>query len=193
LVAAGQHRRILVITTDKVRAGISRIESYAIFSDGAASCLVTDEWAAGDCYRILGSGGSTTSGNLDYGGEISADLAVAVNRQLLAGQQLEVADLVALMHANLVIPVLSMKERQAGFSADQLYLDNIRRFGHCFAADPLINLVDRVALGHVRVGDHLMLATSVPGERYSMLLQCQVLTGDEPGVRQPAEQSGASR
>jgi 3-oxoacyl-[acyl-carrier-protein] synthase III len=64
-----------------------------------------------------------------------------------------------------------MKERQAGFTAGQLYLDNITRLGHCFAADPLINLVDRAALGHIEAGSHCMLASSVPGSRIGVLLK----------------------
>jgi len=68
-------------------------------------------------------------------------------------------------------PLLVMKERQAGFREDQLYLDNIVRIGHCFAADPLINLVDRAALGHLLEGHYCMLAASVPGARFGVLLQ----------------------
>jgi 3-oxoacyl-[acyl-carrier-protein] synthase III len=64
-----------------------------------------------------------------------------------------------------------MKERQAGFSADQLYLGNIARIGHCFAADPLINLVDRAALGEIGDGSYCLLATSVPGSRAGALLR----------------------
>lgn len=175
LVRAGRHRRMLVITTDRVPQDGSRIEPFAIFSDGAASCLVTDEPVAGTCYDLLASASRSTLDRLDYGGEISADLAVAVSSSLLADRSMAVTELSALMHLNLVIPLISLKERQAGFTADQLYLDNISRFGHCFAADPLINLVDRVALGHVQTGDRLMLAASVPGERHSVLLQCRVL------------------
>ena len=195
LVRAGRHRRMLVITTDRVPRGVSRIESFAIFSDGAASCLVTDEPVAGTCYDVLGSASCSTLDRLDYGGEISADLAVAVNRSLLEDQSLRASELSALMHTNLVIPVISMKERQAGFTAEQLYLDNISRFGHCFAADPLINLVDRVALGHVQAGDHLMLVASVPGERHSVLLQCRVLADVAPGLAEacPATMAGSSR
>jgi 3-oxoacyl-[acyl-carrier-protein] synthase-3 len=63
-----------------------------------------------------------------------------------------------------------MKERQAGFSREQLYLDNIPRLGHCFAADPLINLVDRTERGDVRPGRYCLLAASVPGSRLGALL-----------------------
>ena len=45
------------------------------------------------------------------------------------------------------------------------------RIGHCFAADPLINLADREELGHVGAGGYCLLASSVPGSRIGALLQ----------------------
>ena len=90
---------------------------------------------------------------------------------LLEPHGLKLGDVAALLHANLFKPVLMMKERQAGFSADQLYLDNIPRLGHCFAADPLINLVDRAARGDIGPGGYGLLAASVPGSRIGALLR----------------------
>ena len=49
--------------------------------------------------------------------------------------------------------------------------DLIPRLGHCFAADPLINLVDRMARGDVAPGRYTMLAGSVPGSRIGALLR----------------------
>lgn len=180
LVSAGVNRRILVITTDRVRAGMSRLEQHALFSDGGAGCLVTNKPTDGALFEILASASENTLDTMDSGGEISADLAGKVTERLLAAGQLEQSDLRALLHANLVKPVVAMKERQAGFTAAQLHLANITRYGHCFAADPLINLVDRAELGHYGVGDYLMLATSVPGERFSVLLRCTALSSTTP-------------
>jgi 3-oxoacyl-[acyl-carrier-protein] synthase-3 len=47
--------------------------------------------------------------------------------------------------------------------------------GHCFAADPLINLVDRDAQGELRDGAHYLLAASVPGSRIGVLLRKHAL------------------
>jgi 3-oxoacyl-[acyl-carrier-protein] synthase-3 len=103
--------------------------------------------------------------------QISSDLAREVNDRLLAPPGLKVGDVTALLHPNLFKPLLVMKERQAGFHPDQLYLDNIPRIGHCFAADPLINLADRAALGHIGEGHYCLLAASVPGSRIGVLLK----------------------
>jgi 3-oxoacyl-[acyl-carrier-protein] synthase III len=41
LVVSGRHRTVLLITTDKVAPGADRMSQFALFSDGAASCVVT--------------------------------------------------------------------------------------------------------------------------------------------------------
>lgn len=176
-VLSGRHRQVLLITTDKVADGADRMSQFAMFSDGAASCVVAAEAGeageAGvrDCYQLLGCATAQDTASLEWTSQISSDLARAVNDALLTPAGLKVGDLSALMHANLFKPLLVMKERQAGFSPEQLYTGNIGRFGHCFAADPLINLVDRVAIGHLGEGDYCQLASSVPGSRIGALLR----------------------
>ncbi|PYC71899.1 3-oxoacyl-ACP synthase [Streptomyces tateyamensis] len=176
LVTAGRYRRILVVTTDRVEDEKERMESFALFSDGAASCLVTadadaESGAAG--YRIRSTASAQEAAALDWSHEISADLAKEANARLLAPHGLAVAELDGLLHANLFLPLVVMKERQAGFTAEQLYTANITRLGHCFAADPLVNLVDQEAGGLLRDGGHYLAAVSVPGSRVAVLLQRQ--------------------
>ncbi|MFI6151942.1 3-oxoacyl-ACP synthase [Kitasatospora sp. NPDC051170] len=179
LVAAGRHRRILVVTTDRIEDEKERMESFALFSDGAASCLVsaptTAEATAGSGlgahYRIRSTASAQEAAALDWSHEISADLAREANGRLLAPLGLEADQVDGLLHANLFLPLVTMKERQAGFTARQLYTANITRFGHCFAADPLINLADQERAGQLRDGGHYLAAVSVPGSRVAVLLQ----------------------
>src|ERR1700722_9730474 len=42
-VASGRYRRVLVITTDKGAADAPRMAQFALFSDGAASCVIAAE------------------------------------------------------------------------------------------------------------------------------------------------------
>src|SRR5215472_13812652 len=170
-VASGRHRRVLVVSTDKVAEAADRMSQFALFSDGAASCVVAADAGDENSYELLGCEIAQDAATLDWTNQISADLAKVVNERLLAPPQLGLGDVAALMHANLFTPLVVMKERQAGFSQRQLYLDNIGRIGHCFAADPLINLVDRAALGHVGPGSYCLLAASVPGSRIGALLR----------------------
>jgi 3-oxoacyl-[acyl-carrier-protein] synthase III len=174
-VAAGRYRRILVITTDRVAAESERMTNFALFSDGAASCVVSaDPLSLNDSdagYEVLGCATAQQATSLDWSNELSSDLARECNDRLLTPLGLKTGDIAGLMHANIYKPIVMMKERQAGFGADQLYTANISRVGHCFAADPLVNLADRAAAGEVH-GDHLyLLASSVPGSRIGVLLR----------------------
>lgn len=170
-VLSGRYRRILVITADAVAAGDAPMSQFALFSDGAASCLVAADPGPADSYEVLGCAAAQDTTAMARTGQISSDLAREVNDRLLAPPGLKVGDVTALLHPNLFKPLIVMKERQAGFHPDQLYLDNIPRIGHCFAADPLINLADRTALGHIGEGHYCLLAASVPGSRIGVLLK----------------------
>jgi 3-oxoacyl-[acyl-carrier-protein] synthase-3 len=175
-VLSGRYRRVLVITVDAVAEGGARMSQFALFSDAAAGCLVSAEPGPADpggtgTHEMLGCAVAQDSTAMGSANQISSDLAREVNDRLLTPPGLKVSHVTALLHLNLFKPLLVMKERQAGFCAAQLYLDNIPRTGHCFAADPLINLADRAALGHIGEGHFCVLAASVPGSRIGILLR----------------------
>ncbi|MBD0669414.1 3-oxoacyl-ACP synthase [Streptomyces sp. CBMA156] len=171
-VAAGRHRTVLVITTDRVSAESARIADFALFSDGAASCLVTRRSdGAPESYTWVGDAYAQDPATLGRGNEISADLARAANQRLTAGTGIGVEAIDGLLHNNIYLPIVTMKELQAGFRQAQLDTSNIARVGHCFAADPLINLVDRQSAGAVRPGGLYLLASSVSGLRVCVLLR----------------------
>jgi 3-oxoacyl-[acyl-carrier-protein] synthase-3 len=170
-VRSGRHRRVLVITTDRVTDETTRMDKFALFSDGAASCLVTDDHPGGTGFDLLACATANRAAELDWSNEINPALAIQVNERLLKPFALDIADVSGLLHTNVYKPVVYLKEMQAGFAAAQLYLDNITRIGHCFAADPLINLVDRGSAGQLLDGAHYLLAASVPGARAGVLLR----------------------
>ena len=172
LAAVGRYRRILCITTDRVADEAERLSAFALYSDGAAACVVSaEDDDVVDGYRLVACDSVQDTVTLDGGNQISADLARALNDRLLQTRGLKLGDVSGLMHNNLFKPLVVMKERQAGFAQEQLYLDNIPRIGHCFAADPLINLADRAAVGELRADHHYILASSVPGARVGALVQ----------------------
>lgn len=169
LISGDCYKAIIVITADRVRDEAARMERFAIFSDGAASCLVT---ASGDVgYEVVGSATAHETATAGWENEISVALARQVNSTLLDRRHMSVTDIGRVLHANLYKPVVVMKERQAGFAMGQLFLENIERFGHCFAADPIINLADAEAQAAIAPGQHCLLASSVPGSRAAVLLR----------------------
>jgi 3-oxoacyl-[acyl-carrier-protein] synthase-3 len=170
-VASGRHRRVLVVTADRVGDERERVLPYALLSDGAASCVLTGDGEGLDRYQLVSCAAAQDTRSLDWTSEISADLARRVNEALLAPLEMRARDVAGLMHANIFKPLVVMKELQAGFAREQLYTDNVERVGHCFAADPLINLADRAAAGQVQPDRHYLLASSVPGTRMGVLLR----------------------
>lgn len=171
LVAVGRYRRVLVVTTDRAMCEADRLVNYALFSDGAASVLVSADEVTNGGFELLACATAQDVGSLDWTSEISADLAGRVNDRLLEPVGMKLGDVAGLMHSNIFKPLVVMKERLAGFTSEQIWTGNISRVGHCFAADPLINLVDRAAAGHIRPGGYYMLAASVPGSRAGVLLR----------------------
>lgn len=173
LLLAGRYRRILVVTTDRVRDEAERMAAYALFSDGAASCLLTVAGGApaGEGYEVVGHANAQHAASLEWSKELSSDLAREANERLLGPLGMKLGEIAGLCHANIVKPLLVVKELQAGFTPAQLRTANIARVGHCFSADPLINLADREAAGEVEAGSYYLLAVSVPGSRFATLLR----------------------
>ncbi|MFI1355996.1 3-oxoacyl-ACP synthase [Streptomyces sp. NPDC020898] len=171
LVRSGSHRLVLVVTADRIVDEAVRLEKFALFSDGAASCLVGAAEPGPDAFALVASASAQDNAVLGVRDQIDSRLAVAVNEELERVTGIPREKIAAVLPANLVRPLVTMKERQAGFTAAQLRTGNIERFGHCFAADPLINLVDLVASGEGEIDELCLLASSVPGARHGVLLR----------------------
>ncbi|MGY3895913.1 hypothetical protein [Aeromonas enterica] len=169
LIHSGQARRALVVTSDAISDERQRMENFALFSDGAASCLIchADDAPQGD--TLLAGGGRQDLSQLHQG--LSAGLVRAVNQDLFSSAGITLGDIIRLFHSNVYLPLCQLNEMQAGYQQTQLYTDNIPRFGHCFAADPLINFIDARNNGAVSDTALYQLAVSIPGARASLLLR----------------------
>lgn len=172
MVAGGRHRTVLVLTADRIAAESARITDFALFSDGAASCLVTQRSeGASESFQWVADAYAQDPVALGQGNEISADLARMANKMLFAEAGIGIEAIDSLLHNNIYLPIVTMKELQAGFDQSQLDTSNTTRVGHCFAADPLINLADRSSAGSIRAGGLCLLASSISGLRVCVLLQ----------------------
>ncbi|CDH20933.1 hypothetical protein KKI93_17620 [Xenorhabdus bovienii] len=168
-IASGQSKQALVVTSDCIVNEEERMENFALFSDGAASCLVCIDSDPRPGFSIIANAEKQDLGQLSQG--LSVELSKAVNQALFHDAQILISDVNRLFHTNVYLPICNLKEMQAGYQASQLYTNNIMRIGHCFAADPLINLIDAQAQGELPHGGLFQLAASVPGARASLLLQ----------------------
>ena len=169
LVRSGRHQAILVAAGDTCGEHGERLRPFAVFSDGAASCIVS-AGQAGE-FQLLGTAAAVDARMMKPGGELSTDLARRTNAELLARTEIGLRDIKRLAHNNLWRPIVVMKEQQAGYRRDQLHLDNIPRIGHVFSCDPLINMIDLAASGAVAPGELLALGSSVSGARFGALLR----------------------
>src|SRR6185437_6638815 len=85
LVVSGRYQRVLVITTDKVAEGADRMSQFALFSDGAASCVIAAEPGGGAAagpasgFELLGCATAQETASLEWTNPISSDLAKDVN------------------------------------------------------------------------------------------------------------------
>src|SRR6266542_3744276 len=105
MVASGRHRRVLVITTDRIGDEAARMEKFALFSDGAASCAVTDERGLPG-FELVSSATAHNIAELDWSNELNSDLSRQVNESLLTPFGMQAGDVSGLMHANIFRPIV---------------------------------------------------------------------------------------
>ncbi|MFC0101141.1 3-oxoacyl-[acyl-carrier-protein] synthase III C-terminal domain-containing protein [Micromonospora marina] len=60
--------------------------------------------------------------------------------------------------------------RHLGLPTSRVYLDNVTEIGHCFGADPFINLSTARAAGAVVRGDNLLLASAGEGATFNAMV-----------------------
>ncbi|HEV7368385.1 hypothetical protein [Arenibaculum sp.] len=169
LVGSGHHRAALVVAGDAVSSPDERLRPFAVFSDGAASCIVASGLPGP--FELLATAGACDAAAMTVGGQISADLTRRVNAALAARTGIDAAAVRRLAHNNVFKPIVVMKEQMGGFRRDQLFLENIARAGHVFACDPLVNLADLAGSGAVGPGDAVAMGSSVSGARFGALLR----------------------
>ena len=168
LVASQAYGSVLVIGSDLVADEEERFQPFALFSDGAASCIVTSQ--PGDL-AILATASVLDPPALDAAGRFSGRLGRAAIDAITRECSVPADKVSVVLPPNLFTPIVRMGEGQSGFRADQLYLRNAANRGHCFSADPLVNLVDRQSEDGTRPGEYVLLTSSVPGARVSILAE----------------------
>jgi len=168
LVGSQAYGSVLVIGSDRVADEEERFQPFALFSDGAASCIVTSQ--PGDL-AILATASALDPPALDAAGRFSGRLGRAAIDAITRESGVPGGKVSVVLPPNLFTPIVRMSEGQSGFRPDQLYLRNIANRGHCFSADPFVNLVDRQSEDGTRPGEYVLLTSSVPGARVSILAE----------------------
>lgn len=169
LVRNGGMKNVLILAGDKAGAAEQRFQRFGIFSDGACSCIVSAGSSRG--FEVLASALATDISAMQADAAFSSGLASETNRQLFATDGLSSSKVSKVFSNNVFLPIVTLKELEAGFEMEQIYTANVARIGHCYAADPLINLADYVGGGHGAAGAQYVLAADSYGLRVSLLVK----------------------
>jgi 3-oxoacyl-[acyl-carrier-protein] synthase-3 len=175
LLRAGEVRRALVLSADLARhAAPSRLlfDGIAVGSDAAATALLT---LGGDGLAVEAAAQKTEAALLDPAGSEHARLSSRVQAHralfgaLLAGRA-EAGAVRQVFPNNFAKNVTRLFLEDNGFREEQIYLRNVRRLGHCFGSDCLINLLDWLAVTPVEEGERFVLLGSGQSQLGAVLL-----------------------
>jgi hypothetical protein len=159
-----------VVLSDRHPEGRSRVmfPAVGVVSDAAASCIVTTRPAPG--FRI---DDLVLHSNLDLCDvDIEDDfgrflIEMAKSLKEMGRQMVEVSGRTPseyryFMPNNYSRSTLRVLCHQLGYEQGKLFLDNLPRVSHAYAADVLINLYDLDAKGALDGGDRVMTMSSGP-------------------------------
>ncbi len=165
LIKARRHQRVAVVTTDGVSFGRTRLvqADASVFSDGAASCLVSAEPAD---FELLGIG-SWSDRRLRLQTAVSEpsmqQTAQGIGRAFCtaataAGVRAE--DIEQMFSLNLTAPLTRFLAKHCGLDKSKLFNRTTAEMGHVFSADILINMQAYLAdVGNDHAGPLLALAS----------------------------------
>ncbi|HEU5023991.1 MAG TPA: 3-oxoacyl-[acyl-carrier-protein] synthase III C-terminal domain-containing protein [Spirillospora sp.] len=168
----------LVLTGEKTYPHVTRyIPATTVMGEASAACLVGrggdrdrvlgyTTVTRGEFHRMAGRGAASGKDFEDaYPGTL-ADLVRAAAKD--AGVSLDDVRLILPHNVNRISWTRTCK--LAGLPLDRLWLDNVPVTGHCFCADPFVNLAGAVAAGALRPGDLYLMVSVGLGATFSALV-----------------------
>jgi 3-oxoacyl-[acyl-carrier-protein] synthase-3 len=165
----------LLLVGEKVVSSVMRhIPNTTILGDAAAASLVglngPGDAVLAVAHRTLGqfhaAADMTPEQQADYNHSYVPTLA-AVLRDAVRDAGLVLEDVSLVLPHNVNRFSWSETARLLGIPLDRVYLDNLPRMGHCFAADPFVNLATARAEGATRPGDTVLLASAGQGGTFA--------------------------
>jgi 3-oxoacyl-[acyl-carrier-protein] synthase-3 len=160
---------VLVVTSDVAGTERRLMDGMvSVFSDGAASCLLSGKGVRGYAIEAIAHHCSIDMWDVDPRTNLMAHLkggtagsAEAV-RRALSESGTQPADYQRLLTGNYNRSVLRTFASQLGFADEQMFADNVARVGHAYSADTLINLKNLRAAGGLADGERALMLGSGP-------------------------------
>jgi 3-oxoacyl-[acyl-carrier-protein] synthase-3 len=170
MIRAQGLENVLVVVSDRQAEGTTRVmfPAVGVVSDAAASCVVTSRPVAGFAiddvvlHSNLGLWEADIEGDF---GRFLVEMARGLKdlgHKMVAASGRRPADYKYFLPNNYSRSTLRVFCHQLGYQQSQLFLDNVPRVSHTYAADVLINLFELDARGLVATGDRVMALTSGP-------------------------------
>ncbi|TCK22301.1 3-oxoacyl-ACP synthase III family protein [Pseudonocardia endophytica] len=175
LAGGAPEDKVLVLAGDRTFVPQMRvIPGTTIQGDGAAACLVGRDTRG---HRVLGRAlhvmgrfyrGAASPEDLqrEYG-RLYVDSLTDAMRAALDDARQDPSEIALVLPHN--VNRLSWPKISAslGIPKGRTFLDNVRRYAHCYSADPFINLTDVVDSGRVRPGDVVLLVSAGVGAAFA--------------------------
>ncbi|EHN75367.1 3-oxoacyl-ACP synthase III family protein [Streptomyces coelicoflavus] len=169
-------RALLVIGDKPYSPLIQKVPNTALMGEGAAACLIA-AGGVGDpvlshVSRTLGEYARLVSPPPEeaalYGKAYAPVLAEVIRRAAReAGLALDDIDLVIPHNVNMLAWRNTIGE--LGIPTDRVFLENIPRYSHCFAADPFVNYATLRDTGRLVTGRHYLMAGVGAGATFTAL------------------------
>jgi 3-oxoacyl-[acyl-carrier-protein] synthase III len=171
MVRAGQVRTCLAITADRFATDAERLRPFALFPTAPRPASSAPRRRQAPATAWPAARPPLIQRPLPRRRASRARWSSRANTALARISGHAIAEHARVLPTNVFTPIVMIAEAQGGATSGTLYLDNIVRRGHVFAADPLVNLVDLEASGAVVPGSRLWLAATVPGLRVALSLE----------------------
>jgi 3-oxoacyl-[acyl-carrier-protein] synthase-3 len=153
------------------------VPETSLFSEGSAACLVS---ATGSSDELL-SYATSMRGDFDAWltdpaeaasryGRAYPDCLAEVLQQAVDQAGLTLADLSLILPHNVNTVSWRRLCKRIGFPRERVLLDNVPAYGHCFAADGLINYRTAIERGLLRPGDTYLMAAAGLGAVFSAMV-----------------------
>jgi len=175
LQGAPEDAKILVLTGDRIpEREVHTIPDTTIMGEAVSACVVGKDTRG---HRVIGSSthvfgkfyqclALSDELNLEYK-KFYPEGLTGVMRRVMSDTGYEGNDIAAVLPHN--VNRMSWKKvlTDLGIPSDRIYLDNVPKLGHCFTADPFINLRSARESGRVRRGDIVLMVGAGLGATFT--------------------------
>ena len=159
-------KNALILTADLVKESEKRLEKYALFSDSSGGCILTTERPTNTRYID----GFTFQKVNTYKEKNSSESAFYKEHFEELSRKTSPEEIKKYFCNNIYPIMFKYKEMRGGVSNDQLYFDNIDRFGHCFGVDPLFNYFSHIKKTQQK-GRYALSSDAPPFLKCTLLLE----------------------